>query len=115
MATATVKAPNRPIGFHLASVIREMRERGSPVIRVHNRRDGGPLLALEGSHRLAAAVELGLPVTLLHLKSNDLMVHDFENLKPNPCPVAKIVEYLEEDLTRPVYTVNLLTRKRHRS
>jgi len=47
----------------LAAVKAQMAELGSPTIRVVPYGDN-QYLALEGSHRLAAAAELGLPVEL---------------------------------------------------
>jgi hypothetical protein len=56
--SATVVAPNKPVGLHLEAVQREMRTRGAPTIRAWW--DGEKWIALEGSHRLAAAHALDL-------------------------------------------------------
>ena len=45
---------------HLAEVMEAMRELGTPVIRAVWMEVYGAWVALEGSHRLAAAAELGI-------------------------------------------------------
>jgi len=58
----------------LAGVIAEMRLLGSPAIRVVD--CGDYLMALEGVHRIAAAVELGLPLSLEILGQDDMVEAD---------------------------------------
>ena len=60
---------------HLKKVTLDMKEMGSPTLRaiIH----GELLLVLEGSHRLAAAKELNLPVTIEILSKNTKI--DFDN------------------------------------
>lgn len=55
-----IVAINEPDHRHLAQVIAEMRELGAPTLRAIRDEAQGVILALEGSHRLAAALELGL-------------------------------------------------------
>lgn len=55
---ATVYAIHAPDADKLAEVVSEMRTLGAPTIRVVD--CGDYLQALEGSHRLAAAAQLGL-------------------------------------------------------
>ena len=47
---------------HLAEVKTEMAARGAPTIRAIDA--GDHMIAIEGSHRLRAAEELGLPVNI---------------------------------------------------
>lgn len=54
---------------HLAEVLDTMRLCGAPTIRVV--RFDGDLLALEGSHRLAAAHQLGLEPRLVVLETGE--------------------------------------------
>lgn len=53
----------------LAAVVAEMRTLGAPTIRVVD--CGDHYMALEGSHRLAAAAELGLTPILTVYEQND--------------------------------------------
>lgn len=54
---------------HLAAVQGQMSKMGSPTIRAI---DGGDhLIAIEGSHRIMAAVALGLPVAIQILDEDD--------------------------------------------
>jgi hypothetical protein len=90
MTTRTIYAPHPPIPKHLAEVIAEMRRLGSPTIRVYDAGDHD--VALEGSHRLAAAHTLGLPVIRDVLGGADEMDHDIEDVPTRR--VADVVEYL---------------------
>ncbi len=54
----TVYAIHAPFEDRLAGVVAEMKELGAPTIRVVD--CGDYLMALEGSHRLAAAHSLGI-------------------------------------------------------
>lgn len=49
---------------HLEHVIGEMRRRGAPVIRAHWDEAIGAWLAREGTHRLRAALALGIAPTI---------------------------------------------------
>lgn len=55
----------------LAEVIAEMRELGAPTIRVVDCSDF--YMALEGSHRLAAAAELGLTPEFVVFEQDDVV------------------------------------------
>jgi hypothetical protein len=50
---------------HLDDVAREMRQRGSPVLRAHRDLTSGAWFAMEGTHRLRAAFILGLEPVLV--------------------------------------------------
>lgn len=95
LTVTRVRAPNRANGLHLEKVRREMVELGSPTIRVWDGRGSGPLDAIEGSHRLAAASELGVPVKLKRVRPGDVVYHDFVDLV-NPCPIEWVLEYLRQ-------------------
>lgn len=92
-----------------------MGDLGPPTIQVCDFRDGGPLVALEGSHRLAAAHALDLPVHLVRRQLSDRIAHDFRDLQ-SPCSAERIVDYLqrsEERVRRPVYSLREATRGRY--
>jgi len=58
----------------LAGVIDQMRTLGAPSIRVVD--CGDYLMALEGTHRIAAAAELGMAPELIVLDQDDLVEAD---------------------------------------
>ena len=65
---------------HLAEVVEEMRTMGAPTLRAVE--IDGEIYLLEGCHRVRAAVELGLPVTLEMLEydpetDGDTLPEDF--------------------------------------
>ena len=61
----TIYAIHAPEGAKLMQVIAEMKVMGAPTIQVVD--CGDHYMALEGSHRLAAAHALGLtPVLMIH-------------------------------------------------
>ena len=67
----TVYAIHAPDPAHLAAVKAEMQRLGAPVLRVIE--CGDHYMALEGSHRLAAALELGVAPKLI-VYGQDVMV-----------------------------------------
>ncbi len=115
MARVSNTVPNNVVGVHLQRVIWQMRDLGLPALQVYDPRDGGPIIALEGSHRLAAAHALDLPVRLIRKDLNDNIAHDFGDLK-TPCSVQQVVEYLQQSEDRehrPVYTLREVSHGRH--
>ncbi len=73
----TVYAIHKPEASHLAEVIEAMRELGAPTIEVVNCADY--YQALEGSHRLAAAAELGLtPNLVIHEQDEIIDISRFD-------------------------------------
>ena len=50
---------------HLVAVMQEMRVRGAPRLRAHHDAGTGFWLAMEGTHRLRAAYQLGLRPVLI--------------------------------------------------
>lgn len=93
-----VSAINKTDAEHLAAVIEDMKIMGAPTIRVYN--NGGEIVALEGSHRLAAAKALGLIPVIVEMDENDEMVSDLDIIDEetgsfygaNPVPVSLIVD-----------------------
>jgi hypothetical protein len=91
---------NAPDAEHLAHVIAEMQILGAPTIRCVRDADAGLIVALEGSHRIAAAVELGLTpvITLLdddaEITCDDLGYDDCGWFGGEPARVADIRDRL---------------------
>lgn len=73
---------------HLAAVTAEMRERGAPTIRAVDTGDG-TYAALEGSHRLRAAVALGLEPEIDEVEYSDA---DVESVVPGQFQDALTIE-----------------------
>lgn len=69
-----IRIPNHPASDHLRLVKRQMVKRGRPVIRAIPTLDGW--LALEGSHRITAAQDLGLPIVIKPMGSKQRMRTD---------------------------------------
>lgn len=69
-------AINKPENDHLEAVKAYMAEHGAPTIKAVYDEANGSWVALEGSHRLAAAHALGLPVEIDEVDySDDLLVN----------------------------------------
>ena len=68
-----IVVPNKPIPSHLSYVKRRMKKLGAPKLRAVFYRKR--CYALEGSHRVAAAQQLGLPIILEPLNKKYLNVH----------------------------------------
>lgn len=91
----TVYAPNRVSRTKLPSVIEEMKRIGAPTIRAYY--DGEAYQALEGSHRLAAAKELGLTPVIDEMTPRQWLVnHDLYDL-PDKTSVARALKMLSEN------------------
>lgn len=60
MSQVSIVLVHEPFPAHLATVRAAMEAMGSPTVRVID--IGGTLYAVEGTHRLAAAAEMGVPV-----------------------------------------------------
>lgn len=105
-----VQAINKCDPAHLLEVIEEMNVLGAPTIRVFN--TGDSYIALEGSHRLAAAEALELTPVFVELSEDDEMVSDLDVCGEDgrlygsrPAPVAAILETLAQlHGNRPVYS-----------
>jgi hypothetical protein len=73
----TVYAIHKPEADKLAQVVTEMRALGAPTIEVVD--CGDHYQALEGSHRLAAAAELGLtPKFMVHAQDEIIDITRFD-------------------------------------
>lgn len=66
-----IVAINEADAAHLAEVVAEMQVLGAPVLRCIRDEAQGIVLALEGSHRLAAAHQLGLTPVLQMIGDDD--------------------------------------------
>ncbi|CAA0130292.1 Uncharacterised protein [Starkeya nomas] len=58
---------------HLSAVKTEMVERGAPTLRAIRDEAQGVIVALEGSHRFVAALELGLTPTLALVDEDEML------------------------------------------
>jgi hypothetical protein len=67
----TIYAIHAPRADHLADVIATMRQSGAPTIEVVD--CGDHYMALEGSHRLAAAHHLGLEPELIIREQDEII------------------------------------------
>lgn len=99
-----IYAPHEPRPDRLAEVIAEMRDAGAPMIRAWWA--GDHWRALEGSHRLAAAAELGRCPILIALDMDDRIEHDFEDCAGRR--VRDVLEYL--DILGPGYEFDDMMR-----
>lgn len=71
MTSTTVYAIHAPEAKKLARVVKQMRSLGTPTIQVVD--CGDYFMALEGSHRLAAAHKLGIIPTLVIHAQDDVL------------------------------------------
>lgn len=91
----TVYAPHEPDGSKLGLVSYRMSKLGPPTIKAWWDRRLLAFIALEGSHRLAAAAALKVPVTILKVVLEDMVCHDFQDLyPPGPERVGNMVDYI---------------------
>lgn len=98
----TIIAINEVDTDHLAEVVAEMREMGAPTIRGFW--TGEVWRALEGSHRIAAAAELGLTPNMVHVEETEEIETDIDHddwLIRGTVTAAEILEFVE--LEGPVY------------
>jgi hypothetical protein len=90
---AYVYAPNATSAQHLKAVMQEMQTKGAPEIRAYW--DGEKYVALEGSHRLAAASKLGMTPKIVEMSPKQWLTnHDFQDL-PAKTSVARALSYLD--------------------
>lgn len=88
----TIIAPHETDADKLAAVVTEMQELGAPTIAAHW--DGEKYIALEGSHRIATAVQLGLAINIVECDEDEEIEHDFDDVKSQL--VSDVLEYLAE-------------------
>ncbi len=86
----TVYIINKVDKERLERVKSEMLTLGAPTIRVYDA--GDCLIALEGSHRIKAATELGLTPNWIVMDVDDEMEHDLIDVKTNK--VSDMLEYI---------------------
>jgi hypothetical protein len=100
---AYIVAINSPDAGHLAEVIDAMRSLGAPAIRAFW--TGEIYVALEGSHRLAAAQVLGLTPIIIKMADDEEMETDIDGLTDDDgylipqgsvVHVARILAYLDQ-------------------
>jgi len=73
----TIYAIHHPDADKLAAIIAEMRDLGAPTIEAVDCSDY--LMAIEGSHRLAAAHALGIaPIVTIHEQDDEVDVHGYD-------------------------------------
>lgn len=73
----TIYAIHKPDATHLAEVIKTMRVLGPPTLRVVD--CGDYYQALEGSHRLPAALQLGLtPILVVHDQDEVIKIAEYD-------------------------------------
>lgn len=93
----TIMAPNKTNPMHLERVIGEMKTLGAPEVRAYW--DGEKYIALEGSHRLAAAEALGMTPTINEVRQKQWLTnHDLYDL-PDKTSVARALNYLSGGTT----------------
>lgn len=91
-------AINEPDADHLAEVMTTMRETGAPSIRAFW--TGEVWRAVEGSHRIAAAIELGLEINIIAITEYDEIPTDIESdvfWGRDLVPAYEVLDYLEYD------------------
>ncbi|HSX62243.1 MAG TPA: hypothetical protein VLF18_18830 [Tahibacter sp.] len=101
-----VRALHEPDPTHLARVVAEMQQMGPPTIEAID--CGTYLAALEGSHRLAAAAQLGLmPTFVLRDQDEVIEVTEYawfdEVFFPDPIYTGRQVVERLQAVSAPVY------------
>lgn len=77
----TIYAIHAPDAAKLASVVLQMETLGAPTIHVVD--CGDHYMALEGSHRLAAAAQLGItPILIIHEQADEIDIASFDWYEP---------------------------------
>ena len=99
----TLYAPHRADRDRLKEVVMQLRELGAPTIPVYF--NGTDYEALDGSHRIAGASALGIPVTLFELELGDTIGPGFDT---SGRVVAHVLPFLRGS-RRPRF--NLVSRK----
>lgn len=93
----TIYTPNKPFDWVMPDIVEEMKQRGSPTVRAVWSEKDQAWRAVEGSHQIAAAKQLGLPVKI-ELVGPDTVIenHDIESLKGKPATAQQILDALPE-------------------
>ena len=93
-----IYAPHKPEQKKLAEVMAEMEVLGSPEIKAWY--NGELYLAVEGSHRIAAAKLLCFDVDIIEVELDDIIDHDMPEVEGKT--VNDVLEYLE--MSGPCYS-----------
>jgi hypothetical protein len=80
---------------HYKRVYAYMLEHGTPAIRAVYSEEYECWLAVEGSHRLAAAESLGITPEIIAVQWSDTIEHDLQDFC-SPCKVEDLRRYLED-------------------
>lgn len=80
---------------HYKRVLAYMQEHGAPAIRAVYSSEYDCWLAMEGSHRLAAAEALGLTPEIITVQWSDTIQHDLQDFD-SPCAVEDLRGFLED-------------------
>jgi hypothetical protein len=75
-----IAIPNKTNKEHLEDVKTEMAEKGAPIIKAVYMGCWDMYVALEGSHRVTAAKELGLVPEIIEVEYSDERVDDEHNM-----------------------------------
>lgn len=101
MPTTTIYAIHSPDADKLADVTAEMRRLGAPTVRVVD--CGDYYMALEGSHRLAAARALGIePELVIYDQDDEIDVTGYDWYEPSQWAEAR---YTAGDVAGELYSV----------
>jgi hypothetical protein len=100
--TTAILAPHKinKQSDHYKQVLAAMRQLGSPAIRAIWHGAYG-WLAIEGSHRIAAARELGLPVAIVDVAGETTIEHDLQDIE-SPCSAEALEAFLVEGIDQSV-------------
>lgn len=112
METFRIRIPNVASERHLARVRGIMRRRGSPRIRCALVR--GSWVALEGSHRITAAHQLGVPIIVVRKRLRDTMRNDVINCKSTDTVNNIVAELLSWGAAIYIEVKATVARKRKR-
>lgn len=95
---------NQADSEHLNEVKAEMKEMGAPSIKAVWMECWGSWVALEGSHRITAAADLGLTITIEEIEYSDKAVVDITG-DPDLDPWLTVEELVDSAYSRPELTV----------
>jgi len=105
---AIVLSPNYPSYGWKDKVKKAMQRRGPPILRAVFLPERGVWQALEGSHRLAAAQELGLPVGIKPVKMTDKMSTSWHGKN---VPVCELVQEINSWNEKATYNTEIFVHK----
>lgn len=108
MAVLELVAPNHADPEHLILVKQRMEQLGPPTIRVI--KNNGRYYALEGSHRIAAAVSLGYPINFNYVSASDRITaadgwEDLEGMPVADISAGEVVRIAASPVTYTLETI----------